>query len=514
MSTSFNIISLFINAALKNPDKTAIIYRNEYISYGELLSKVKITAAFFKQKGISKGDNVLLFVPMSTDLYRNILSLFYIGAIPVFVDDWVSVSRMEECCKIVKPKALIGPLKIRILSFFSKEMSKIRLKLSSLFKSYICPLDSFEPSLKSDTALITFTTGSTGTPKAAKRTHSFLLEQFNILIEKINPVEEDVSATTLPIVLLINLGIGNTSVITGVQLSQLDTSSIGTIYTQLKNLSVNRLTGSPVFIKKLADYMLLNNLQLSSVKKIFTGGAPVYRRNALLFTQAFPDADIEIIYGSTEAEPISSIEARELITSPVENDFLGLNIGKINPHTSVRIIPLTNDPIPTICEKNFKKLFLDHGETGEIIVSGPHVLKEYINNPEAFRLNKIRIGNTIWHRTGDSGFMSADGNLFLTGRCNALVRSKEKLLSPFVYENILQNIENVEEGALCLYKDKMYVVLQLTSNADKVSIESKIRQWNALSDSQIIYIRKMPKDPRHSSKIEYSKLTRLLHKLS
>ncbi|NJM17110.1 MAG: hypothetical protein HC896_18550 [Bacteroidales bacterium] len=63
------------------------------------------------------------------------------------------------------------------------------------------------------TALITFTTGSTGTPKAADRSHAFLKEQFNALLDEIKPSANDVDMPVLPIVLFVNLGVGCTSVI-------------------------------------------------------------------------------------------------------------------------------------------------------------------------------------------------------------------------------------------------------------------------------------------------------------
>ena len=62
-------------------------------------------------------------------------------------------------------------------------------------------------------ALITFTTGSTGTPKAALRSHVFLNEQFKALLHEIQPKPTDIDMPILPIVLFVNLGVGCTSII-------------------------------------------------------------------------------------------------------------------------------------------------------------------------------------------------------------------------------------------------------------------------------------------------------------
>src|SRR5688500_10751638 len=100
MSGNLNIAQLFDDASAKFPEKTAIIYNDQKISFNELHVACNDTAAYFISKGISKGDRVLIFVPMSIDLYRIILALFKIGATAVFLDEWVNKKRMEECCKI------------------------------------------------------------------------------------------------------------------------------------------------------------------------------------------------------------------------------------------------------------------------------------------------------------------------------------------------------------------------------------------------------------------------------
>lgn len=75
-----NIVQLFLTAAAKYPNRMAIIEDKDKITYAGLAKEVRQTAAYFKEKGIKKGDRVLVFVPMSTDLYRVVLSLYYIGA--------------------------------------------------------------------------------------------------------------------------------------------------------------------------------------------------------------------------------------------------------------------------------------------------------------------------------------------------------------------------------------------------------------------------------------------------
>src|SRR3990172_12429935 len=129
MTDTFNIVDLFFESARRNPGKTAIIYKGHKISFGEFQKQISDTAGYFLKMGIGKGDRVMIFVPMSFDLYRIVLALFRIGATAVFLDEWVSKKRMEECCKVAQCKAFIGIFKARILSFFSSELRKIPIHL-------------------------------------------------------------------------------------------------------------------------------------------------------------------------------------------------------------------------------------------------------------------------------------------------------------------------------------------------------------------------------------------------
>src|SRR5690606_10354457 len=193
MENSFNIVGLFIHNAESYPNKTAIWDKNgDKITFSALAQQVRQTANYFRQKGIQRGDRVLLFVPMSIDLYRNVLALFYLGATIVFVDQWSKIDRLDTCCQMANCKAFVGSWKAHLLRFFSKGIRQIPIKLGWSYSG--AENDKMCQTLSEDAALITFTTGSTGTPKAALRTHGFLYEQFKALEEEIRakPLDADI----------------------------------------------------------------------------------------------------------------------------------------------------------------------------------------------------------------------------------------------------------------------------------------------------------------------------------
>jgi acyl-CoA synthetase (AMP-forming)/AMP-acid ligase II len=496
-----NITSLFHEAAQKFPNHRALIHGEEVLTYSEFEKQIAETASYFISKGISKGDRVLVFVPMSIDLYRILLSLFEIGAVAVLLDEWVSRERMEICCRIAQCKGFIAPAKIRIFSIVSKEIRAIPIKLS--MKGSLRAKALTADCADSDSALITFTTGSTGIPKAADRSHGFLRQQFAALLETIVPSADDIDMTVLPIVLLVNLGAGCTSVIANWKSSKPEKMDPAIIEAQIIANKISRITASPFFLLRLASHLLEKQTALSGVKKIFTGGAPVFPSEAVLMLRAFPSADIEIIYGSTEAEPISEIGANEL--SDTESDLInGLSVGKTYPKANVKIIAISDEEIPERSSQELEKLFLPAMCVGEIIVSGDHVLKSYFNNSEAFRRNKIVNGETVWHRTGDSGYLDAEGNLFLTGRSNTLFYQDENLVSPFLVEGFLRSVPEVVIGTVLQKHERTCLFLELKEGASSQPVREQVAALGIAVDEVICS--KIPRDPRHFSKIDYAKL--------
>lgn len=505
MEKPFNIVQLFLDAAARYPDKVAIVEGKQSIRFEDLDTQIKRTADYFIHKGIKKGDRVMIFVPMGIDLYRIVLALFRIGATAVFLDEWVSRKRMQECCNLTPCAAFIGIFKARIAAFLLPGLRSIPIHLGTRLKHVPGPQPDYPTVTRSDTALITFTTGSTGIPKAAKRTHGFLEEQFKALIEKINPHPDDIDMPVLPIVLMINLGIGCTSVIAKFKASRPETMDAKSILKQIRNERVTRIVSSPFFIKQLARTILATGIQCPGVKKIFTGGAPVFPSEALLYSRGFPDTQIEIVYGSTEAEPISSIDARTLVEEGTPDLKSGLNVGIPYHKAQIKIIQIKNEPIACSTEDELNRLVLKPGLIGEIIVSGPHVLREYINNELAMRQNKIFVGSTCWHRTGDSGYLDQEGKLMLTGRCNTLITRENSVIAPFIYEHYFSALPEIEMGTILEVNNKIFILLELKKKARAENLKEVFRAARIPFD-EVRILNKIPRDPRHHSKVNYDKL--------
>lgn len=500
-SPTANIIRLFHTAAEKYPHHLAIIDGTNRVTYAQLQKQVLAMADRLTKNGLRQGDRVLVFVPMGVSLYRTVLALFHIGATAVFLDAWVSRKRMELCCRLADCRGFVGIFKARVFAWFSPTLRRIPIRLGTALPGKVGRREAAAMA-DSDVALITFTTGSTGTPKAAKRTHGFLHAQFEALIDTLDPQPTDVDVTILPIVLLLNLGVGATSVIVPYKSSKPEKTDWSQLWQLLIDNPVSRITASPFFVDQLALFAIRYRKKTPAVKKIITGGAPVFPDEALRYLQAFPAASAEIVYGSTEAEPISTVAAETLIAtgSPVK----GLLVGTVYAGAEVRIISIQDRPIACEDDAALQRYVVPEGTIGEIIIAGPHVLTEYFNNDEALRRNKIFVNGKCWHRTGDGGYLAGD-QLYLTGRCNTLIETDQQFIAPFVYEYRMRAIPGVACGTLLMSNDGLAAVVEQLADCSREQITECIYGWG-LPITTIHWMRKIPRDPRHHSKIDYEAL--------
>lgn len=511
-----NIVSLLTDHASRQGDTIAIIQGKRKLRYRQLLSMVTIAAQKLQHKGIGKNDRVLMFIPMSIELFVFMLAVWYRGASAVFIDAWASMARIEQALSIVPCKAFIGSPKAHLLRLFSKAIRKITIHILadySFSKDY--SLHTIEPveTESDDTALVTFTTGSTGLPKAANRTHGFLLRQHQVLKNHIHPQEGDIECICLPVFVLNCLASGTTVFIPPINPARPHRINPGGIVKLLKKHACTTIIASPVFFEIVADYCIAKKI-VPDIKNAFLGGAPVFVSSAKKIIKGFKNTLVEIVYGSTEAEPIAYIKAEDLCVHENKKESrVGLLVGKPSSDINVRIINFINGPVGKISEDVFKTLTRNTNETGEITVCGDHVLKEYLNCPDAQRENKFTVGNSIWHRTGDAGYIDSDGNLYLMGRVKNRIISNGKVVFQLAAELALSECEQIRIGTIIGIDNKVFCVVELHPNAVITNNEilNIVKQFDIDSEEFIIRTQ-IPRDPRHHSKIDYDRLRLIIEK--
>ena len=543
------------------PDRPAIIARDRSISFAELDRDSSRAAAYLQDLGLQMGDRILVFLPISIDLYITLIALFKLGITAMFVDPSAGRTHLEQCCTIAPPKALIATRKASLLLLRSPRLRQIRCKLvpglslpglrnGNRWYTYQ-RRDRLDRATAETPALLTFTSGSTGRPKAALRTHQFLLVQHQVLARHLELQPGAVDLTTLPIFILANLASGVTSLIPDGDLRKPGFIDPAPIIRQIDTHQPASTAASPAFLERLATYCEENNRSLHGLQRIFSGGAPVFPQLCDRLQQLAPDAKIVTVYGSTEAEPIAhhqfadtELGAVDPSKSPLkrgtstaslkkggwgdrnvadssENDcnslsnslsLGGLCAGIPIPEIELKIIPDSwGTPIPPLTTEEFASQELPPFTPGEIVVSGAHVLPGYVNGV-GDSSTKFRVGNTPWHRTGDAGYFCDRGLLWLLGRCNAKIADSKGIIYPFAVESIAHHYSSIKRAALVSHNNQRWLLLELQPGESKHStLIAGLEQ--ALEPAQLDRIKivpNIPVDARHNAKINYPALQKML----
>ena len=360
-------------------------------------------------------------------------------------------------------------------------------------------------------ALITFTSGSTGTPKATVRSHRFLLAQHRVLAEDLELQAGDVDLTTLPIFVLANLASGVTSVLPDVGMRAPAAADPVALLRQIRAARPGRTAASPALLERLVRHLLSTGERLD-VPRVFTGGAPVFPALLDALATVAPGASITAVYGSTEAEPIAKMNHREITDADrmLMRNGAGLLAGWPVSSIHVRIIPERWGTAlgPYDCDR-FEAEAAPSGRVGEIVVSGPHVLSGHLNG-RGNEETKICVGDRVWHRTGDAGYIDASGRLWLMGRCHAKVSDAHGTVYPLAVECAVSDIPGLRRTAFVSHQGRRVLVVELNGSREgmaRVALNGRL-QWAHLD--QVLILDRIPVDGRHNAKVDYPALMNIV----
>ncbi len=493
------------------PERIAIINRGRTVTYAELSRRVQARAEALRRRGIGHGDRVLVFVPMSIPLYEILLAVFSVGAAAVFMDAWVGARRIDHAAALAECKGFIGIPRAFLLLLGSRALRRIPVKLPPTFGRRATSRTLSDTRIPSrpnplDTpALITFTTGSTGEPKAALRTVGFLLEQLRVLRAELRIGEGDVDLATLPIFVLADLACGATALIPDFNPARPADFDAAHVRAEANTHGVTTTTGSPAFYERLLEGASQGEPVIPTLRRLHVGGAAVWPDFAARLCAAFPGAEVRALYGSTEAEPIASLDAGELASCTDISE--GVPAGVPSPFLRLAVIPVgTPSPDRELTVAEWEALSLPEDEPGELCVAGPHVLKTYFRNDAAMHENKIRVAGEIWHRTGDAGRL-VGGRLFLLGRSSRAFRDASGAWRfPMLLEARLRAIPGIAAGTVLRLPDgRLAAAVEPDGSVPEASLPAAIATAGVPHDI-VRVLRVLPRDPRHRSKIDYGSL--------
>jgi olefin beta-lactone synthetase len=519
-----NIAELFQMKAAEHPGGEAIIAFRKHGVSAESMSGLERASALYAENlqsaGLQSGDAVLVFYPMSVELYVALLAIFRLGLVAMFIDPSAGQDHIERCCALHPPQALIASPKAHLLRFASPALRRIPHKFVIGFpvpgakvltsKHRASPAQKIMAVADDFPALITFTSGSTGEPKATLRTHGFLQAQHRVLEKSLTLMPGEIDLTTLPIFVIANLASGVQSVLPSADLRFPGAIDPAPVVRQISLMKPVSTAASPAFLERIADYCLRHKLQLDSFQKIFTGGAPVFPRLLDKLRHIAPQAKIVAVYGSTEAEPIAKLTLDEITADDRARmqHGRGLLAGRPVPEIQLRILRARwGTPLAPLTSAEFDAACLSVNEPGEIVVAGAHVLPGYLHG-RGDDETKFRVDGQVWHRTGDAGYLDASGRLWLLGRCAAKITDARGTLYPFAVECAASHHPNVRRAALVQHQERRMLTVELLTPQQPVEDLRNALAWAELDEIRVL--KTIPVDKRHNAKVDYPALLKLL----
>ncbi|MFU8769577.1 MAG: class I adenylate-forming enzyme family protein [Desulfotignum sp.] len=450
--------SRFDRMADKYPDKTAVIYLGERFSYRRLQDLSERFAGGLQALGVEKGDKVLLYIPNCIQWIIAFLGIQKAGAVMVPVSPIYTSHEIAYMIKDAGAETIIcmdtnfgyvqeafGQTQLKravvtnltdLLPMWKRAMGVILDKVPSgrvtydekvlSFKSLLTgPPISDKPALDpvTDLSYILYTGGTTGFPKGVPGNHTGATSYINDVTFDVagDHLKEggDVYIAINPLFHIMALGFfmaiglnkGNMVVL-------MPQPQVDAILESIHRYRPRWFLGVPALYRMILENDRLDQYDLSSLKYCFCGGDVLPGKVMNRFRELY-DLPIYQVYGSTEAGHVTY--------SRIGTDPSSGSIGY--PLKSRECIVV--DPVTLEC--------VDDGESGELLVSSAHALKEYYGKPEETQRTYVRVNDKIYCRMGDFVSCKPDGELVYMERSADIIKHKGYRVSASEIEAVLQD---------------------------------------------------------------------------
>lgn len=298
-----------------------------------------------------------------------------------------------------------------------------------------------------------------------------------------------IDLVAMPMFVLPNLANGITSLLPACDVRNPAGIDAARLAQQINQEQPRRLLASPALLDRLATHCLSTG-QVLPLPQIVTGGAPAFPDMLDRIRRSAPDTQMRLVYGSSEAEPMSFIDLDKMTPADQarQRDSGALLVGRPVDSLRLRLKPMrcARSAVPE-----------DAVALGVVQVTGEHVLGS--RQPGA------------WHDTGDVAYRDASGRLWLLGRQSAVINDSHGTVFPFPATTLARSVTGVRDACIVQYRGQRVMIMQLHDQhrPNRLILHQRLRP---LRVQHFVFCKKMPLDKRHNGKIDRRALSTLLER--
>ena len=540
-SVTVNIANRLTEVAARVPDQCAVAVpgayrgdRREYqtMSFAQLDRDSSIVASGLTRMGISRGARLALMVRPGIDFVSLTFALLKSGAVAVLIDPGMGKKNVIRCLEEVQPDGFVAIPPVHALrAVLRRKFPKARYNLTvgsrwfwggatleQLRRDDTSVLPTADTHAGEDAAII-FTSGSTGPPKGVQYTHGTFAGQVEQICEryKIEPGGVDVAG--FPLFGLFNGAMGVTTVVPDMDASRPASVDPAKYVEAIHDWNADQSFASPAVWNVVGRYCRDQDVRLPSLRRVLSAGAPVPVHVLKWMKETIhPAGEVFTPYGATEALPVASVSATEVLAETASRSLAGEGTCVGNSFSGIiwKVISISDDPIASIGDINE----LARGEIGELIVRGPVITKEYVTRTEANAFAKIRDPEIegVWHRMGDVGYLDDQDRFWFCGRKAHRVKAAHGTMFTVPCEAIVNAHESIYRTALVgvgAGDTKSPVIVAEpwpekwpTSEGDHLRLREELAELvgahpltNRIALRNILLRKSLPVDVRHNAKI-------------
>ncbi|MGW5130529.1 4-coumarate--CoA ligase family protein [Streptomyces sp. NPDC004135] len=281
-----------------------------------------------------------------------------------------------------------------------------------------------------DVAALPYSSGTTGTPKGVMLTHRQIATNLAQLNPAIPAGPGDRVLAVLPFFHIYGLtALMNAPLRQGATVVVLPRFDLEQFLAAIRDHRITALYVAPPIVLALAKHPVVAQYDLSSLRYIVSAAAPLDARLAAACSERLGLPPVGQAYGMTELSP-----GTHVVPLDAMRDAPPGTVGKLIAGTEMRIVSL-DDPTRD----------LPAGESGEILIRGPQVMKGYLGRPDA---TAAMIDGDGWLHTGDVGHVDGDGWLFVVDRVKELIKYKGFQVAPAELEALLLTHPGIADAAV------------------------------------------------------------------